>query len=141
MGTTPVPESDPDSAKRPAGIGDDLLRLVDTLLDARQPESRRSRALEQLTAQKLHAALPVVQKLHYLAQLMVAEDFFVLFGREQFLEARAALGGIFLARDLKGNVYQSTIGCCGDFQPGKPRGEYFLLLHFMNTAILRNPDV
>ena len=112
-GTASAPEADPVQTAAPAGIGEELLRLVDTLLDAHQPESRRSRALQQIMAQKQQVALPVVQKLHYLAQLIIAEDFFVLFGREQFLEARVALSGISLARAQKGNVYQSTIGCCG----------------------------
>lgn len=103
--TASAPESNLDRAAQPAGIGDDLLRLVDTLLDAREPQHRRRRALEQLTAQKLAAALPVVQKLHYLAQLMVAQDFFVLFGQEKFLEARAALGDLAIVRDLLIQAY------------------------------------
>ncbi len=105
VGMASAPEADPGRAVRLAGVGDELLGLVDTLLDTRQPKNQRSGALEQITAQKLAAALPVVQKLHYLAQLMVAQDFFVLFGEEQFLAARAALGDLTIVRELLIQAY------------------------------------
>lgn len=104
-GTASAPGADLGQVAAPASIGGELLRLVDTLLDAREPQHRRRRALEQITAQNQQAALPVVQKLHYLAQLMVAQDFFVLFGQEKFLEARAALDDLAIVRDLLIQAY------------------------------------
>ena len=58
-----------------------------------------------MTAQKMGAAIPVVQKLHYLAQLMVAGDLFVLLGEEDFLAARVALGDLTVARDFLITAY------------------------------------
>ncbi len=104
-GTASPPEADPGRAARLIGVGDDLSRLVDMLLDTRQPKNQRNGALEQITRQKLVSALPVVQKLHYLAQLMVAPDFFVLFGEQQFLVARAALGDLTIVRELLIQAY------------------------------------